>query len=251
MMIVPRLLFFLSMLFGLTHTFVPNPGFRRTSTDRRPQALQSPTLPCFSYTLTRTPRRKAASEGSANPGDGFTFVDLQRELNRRQAEEEMARQRPSFSMQAGEAFMAEQMMLRQKLLKAYVLVYNQGQAEEGVYTLFVEGRNVLRAWEEKTEAARYALMLRTEDLPLGKPTELRMMEIISFCKENGVGLELVPRGRGLQPPSINKPEFDFECVKRETDSIGDRGNDSLFSAQELTRLKGQLENLLEGGEEEA
>ena len=110
MMIVPRLRFFLSMLFGLTHTFVPNPGFRRTSTDRRPQALQSPTLPCFSYTLTRTPRRKAASEGSANPGDGFTFVDLQRELNRRQAEEEMARQRPSFSMQAGEAFMAEQMV---------------------------------------------------------------------------------------------------------------------------------------------
>lgn len=39
---------------------------------------------------------------------------------------------------------------------------------------FDQGRNVLRAWEERTEAARYALMLRAEDLPLGKPTELRM-----------------------------------------------------------------------------
>lgn len=32
-------------------------------------------------------------------------------------------------------------------------------------------------------------------------------QIIGFCKENGVGLELVPRGRGLQPPSRNKPEL--------------------------------------------
>lgn len=37
-----------------------------------------------------------------------------------------------------------------------------------------QGRNVLRAWEEKSEAARYALMLRAEELPLGKPTELPM-----------------------------------------------------------------------------
>lgn len=33
---------------------------------------------------------------------------------------------------------------------------------------------MLRAWEDKPEAARYALMLRAEDLPLGKPTELSM-----------------------------------------------------------------------------
>lgn len=38
----------------------------------------------------------------------------------------------------------------------------------------VQGRNVLRAWQDKPEAARYALMLRAEDLPLGKPTELPM-----------------------------------------------------------------------------
>lgn len=31
---------------------------------------------------------------------------------------------------------------------------------------------MLRAWQDKPEAARYALMLRAEDLPLGKPTEL-------------------------------------------------------------------------------
>lgn len=37
-----------------------------------------------------------------------------------------------------------------------------------------QGRNVLRAWQDKAEAARYALMLRAEDLPLGKPTELPM-----------------------------------------------------------------------------
>ncbi|CAM9500208.1 unnamed protein product, partial [Hapterophycus canaliculatus] len=70
-----------------------------------------------------------------------------------------------------------------------------------------QGRNVLRAWQDKAEAARYALMLRAEDLPLGKPTELPMSQIIGFCKDNGVGLELVPPGRGLQPPSRNKPEL--------------------------------------------
>lgn len=32
-------------------------------------------------------------------------------------------------------------------------------------------------------------------------------DIISFCKESGVGLELVPQGRGLQPPTTNKPEL--------------------------------------------
>ncbi len=31
-------------------------------------------------------------------------------------------------------------MLRKTLLKAFVLVYNQGQPEEGVYTLFVQVR---------------------------------------------------------------------------------------------------------------
>lgn len=42
------------------------------------------------------------------------------------------------------------------------------------YCLGAQGRNVLRAWQDKPEAARYALMLRAEDLPLGRPTELPM-----------------------------------------------------------------------------
>lgn len=42
------------------------------------------------------------------------------------------------------------------------------------FFVVLQGRNVLRAWQDKPEAARYALMLRAEDLPLGKPTELPM-----------------------------------------------------------------------------
>lgn len=45
----------------------------------------------------------------------------------------------------------------------------------------MQGRNVMRAWEDKPEAARYALMLRAEDLPLGKPTELPMT-VRACCK---------------------------------------------------------------------
>lgn len=47
-------------------------------------------------------------------------------------------------------------MLRKKLLKAYVLVYNQGQAEEGVYTLFVEVRhdvNGVNSWNTELVSA--------------------------------------------------------------------------------------------------
>lgn len=46
----------------------------------------------------------------------------------------------------------------------------------------MQGRNVLRAWEDRPEAARYALMLRAEDLPLGKPTELPMTVSVTFTK---------------------------------------------------------------------
>lgn len=46
----------------------------------------------------------------------------------------------------------------------------------------MQGRNVLRAWEDRPEAARYALMLRAEDLPLGKPTELPMTVSATIVK---------------------------------------------------------------------
>ncbi|CAM9690274.1 unnamed protein product [Ectocarpus fasciculatus] len=113
-------------------------------------------------------------------------------------------------------------------------------------------------------------MLRAEDLPLGRPTELPMSQIIEFCKDNGVGLEIVPTGRGLHPPSRNKPQIDFDYSRSSShgqDGGSARGSSSssaaagtgrsrrddssLFTPQELARIKKQFEKSLEGsGEEE-
>ncbi|CAM9876507.1 unnamed protein product [Ectocarpus sp. 12 AP-2014] len=262
------------MLLLPLHAFTPPPGgsFFRSSATAGPQQHTS----SFS--------RPSSADSGSGSGD-FSFNDLERELSRRRQAEERetggpaASSRPppaadaagavhSRGLEEGEAFMEEQMVLRKKLFKAYVVVFNQGEPEEGVYTLFVQGRNVLRAWQDKPEAARYALMLRAEDLPLGRPTELPMSQIIEFCKDNGVGLEIVPRGRGLHPPSRNKPQIDFDYSKSSSqgqDCGSARGSSSaaagtgrqrrdessLFTPQELARIKKQFEKSLEGsGEEE-
>eukprot|EP00903_Cladosiphon_okamuranus_P006959 g6773.t1 len=224
------------------------------------------------------------SSGDSNSGSSssdFSFNDLERELRRRRAEEALGARRRE-AEQAGantaaaaaaatvaalsspgseewDAFMEQQMALRKSLLKAHVLIFNQGQTEEGIYTLFFEGRNILRAWQDKAEAARYALMLRAEDLPLGKPTELTMAEIIDFCKRNGAGLELIASGRVLQPPSINV-KFDFDPSSSSPQGQDGsssrrpgaaRPDDSLFTPQELARIKKQFEKSLEGSGEVA
>lgn len=63
----------------------------------------------------------------------------------------------------------------------------------------VQGRNVLRAWEDKPEAARYALMLRAEELPLGKPTELSLPVSVSYpCYYNLARISVSSESHSLQ-----------------------------------------------------
>ncbi|KAG5187710.1 hypothetical protein JKP88DRAFT_353630 [Tribonema minus] len=109
---------------------------------------------------------------------------------------------------AEDAMMSEQKALMKRMRSAFVLIFNPGQASEGIYTLWVNNQNIVLGFESRQEAVRYALMLKAQEFHSPSPQELKLAELKQFCRESGVGLKLVPKGSGLTPPEANKTDVD-------------------------------------------
>lgn len=111
------------------------------------------------------------------------------------------------------------------LPSAYVLIFNPGQNDEGVYTL--QGRSspmssYVLAFEETDEAERFAQLLQAEGFDLPKPMQWHVDQICSFCETGHFELGIVPTGVLLTPPTHN--EFD-------ADAYGKLSEDATMTAQ--------------------
>uniref|UniRef100_A0A7S3C4A8 Uncharacterized protein n=1 Tax=Haptolina ericina TaxID=156174 RepID=A0A7S3C4A8_9EUKA len=127
------------------------------------------------------------------------------------------------------------------LPSAYVLIFNPGQNDEGVYTL--QGRSspmssYVLAFEETDEAERFAQLLQAEGFDLPKPMQWHVDQICSFCETGHFELGIVPTGVLLTPPTHN--EFD-------ADAYGKLSEDATMTAQ-CDDARERLERLFNNGE---
>ncbi|CAM9647166.1 unnamed protein product [Discosporangium mesarthrocarpum] len=136
--------------------------------------------------------------------------------------------------------------LRSTLQSVYPLIINAGLEEEGLYTLYVGGRNIVVAFEDKEEAVRCSLMLKTQEgFPRSTPRIMPTEELVSFCKDVAAGLQIVPTGSGFLPPDSSKEELGFNPALTEEDRRRATKNQSMFSPEELRDLKEQMNRKFE------
>ena len=99
-------------------------------------------------------------------------------------------------------------MRQHKADGAYVLIFNRGQDDEGVYTMRGEtpascaGMHVL-AFERREEASRYALLLQAQGLDRLAATLWESEPLADFCWRAEFGLGYVPHDAVLVPPQRN------------------------------------------------
>jgi hypothetical protein len=101
---------------------------------------------------------------------------------------------------------------------SYVLIFNLGQPEEGVYTL--QGRqsptSYVLAFEGPEEAARFAELLQAEGFDLAAPVEWATDRVTDFCTSMGFEIGFVPSGTLITPPENNS--YDVEAYEQLKDS---------------------------------
>ena len=101
----------------------------------------------------------------------------------------------------------------------YVLLFNPGQVDEGVYTLIptVNFARIFKGGPEKhvvvfevsTEAWRFAQMLQAEGFVLSRPSAWPVARLVAFCDAAGFGAAWVPQGAHFTPPKLNT--YDMEA----------------------------------------
>lgn len=168
---------------------------------------------------TRVPTRAHAARMTGDDSWDGGFMD---ELN----------SRIRSSQNTGARMGAPEAVLEQ-LSAVFVLIFNLGTIDEGVYTLqgTVEENNAnpyVLAFEQTDEAYRFAELLEAEGFDLPQPLEWGADRVSHFCDQNQFQLGVVPTGALLTPPEKNCYDVEaFDELKNsqgslETDMVRDR-----------------------------
>eukprot|EP00639_Heterosigma_akashiwo_P028559 CAMPEP_0194680692 /NCGR_PEP_ID=MMETSP0295-20121207/11604_1 /TAXON_ID=39354 /ORGANISM="Heterosigma akashiwo, Strain CCMP2393" /LENGTH=334 /DNA_ID=CAMNT_0039566465 /DNA_START=8 /DNA_END=1013 /DNA_ORIENTATION=- len=131
----------------------------------------------------------------------------------------------------------------------FILLYNVGTDNEGIYTLSIGEENIALGWENKLEAQKYAMMLKAQDFFVPTPEMIPTEEMVIFCKDSNCLFEVVPKGSNLTPPEANVPDPEYDPSKVPPPPAwkvaggGARGDPALFSRQELDSIRSDLGKL--------
>jgi len=99
--------------------------------------------------------------------------------------------------------------------EAWVLIFNLGRQDEGVYTL--QGRETrtssyVLAFEQPDDADRFAQLLQADSFDGATPLRWDSHQLAAFCDAGEFEISLVPQGALLTPPSKN--EYDLDAFDR-------------------------------------
>jgi hypothetical protein len=127
--------------------------------------------------------------------------------------------------------------------RAYVVIFNKGTPNEGVYTLEqrVNGSNVshVLTFETAEDAGRFAQLLQGEDFNVvgrgssvsldAQPLAWDTRSIAQFCQRSAFEVALVPHGGKLTPPRSNTydpSKFDSSAPSSQAQRFQPRSGDS-------------------------
>jgi len=96
-----------------------------------------------------------------------------------------------------------ELLQNNKVNEPWVLIFNSGRDDEGVYTLNgrEDEKTYVLAFEQHDEASRFATLLQAQGFDLATPTRWLANRLNEFCSVAEFGLGLVPHGAMLLPPS--------------------------------------------------
>ena len=106
-------------------------------------------------------------------------------------------------------FAAPRDLLHHRDPTAYVLLFNPGRINEGIYTLQGlkdkhDQNTFLLVFEEMQAAQRFSTQLHADNFEHASPTEWSVDTILDFCDSTGFQLAFVPDGALFFPPSSNR-----------------------------------------------
>jgi len=111
---------------------------------------------------------------------------------------------------------------------AWVLIFNAGKADEGVYTLqgaAPRANAYVLTFEAVEDAERFAQLLQAEAFDLATPLRWGVDQLHEFCEVGQFAVSMVPTGCLITPPTKN--EFDVDAFERIHGGSGDGTRDGL------------------------
>lgn len=125
----------------------------------------------------------------------------------------------------------------------WVIVFtNVSDGSDGVYSLTISEENIVLAFQDRTEAQRYALCLEAQEFPSPQVCELDSRELRNFCSESGFRLGFVPKGALISPPEESAVE-DLDKWRGEPPARNGRDDSTGLSAEDIETMKKRLDSL--------
>ena len=121
---------------------------------------------------------------------------------------------------------------------AWVLIFNEGQENEGVYTHSEQGgSDSLLAFESLDDAQHFAQVLQSKGFDLATPLHWSGGRLTTVCERAGLQMNLAPRGSLPQPP-LERRQEDFDDLDNP-----ERGSRDPVRQSQQASYKHWLENL--------
>jgi hypothetical protein len=128
-------------------------------------------------------------------------------------------------------------------MQVWVLLFNANTDNEGIYTLEIEGKNIIVAFEQEDDAIRYAGLLEAQDFLSPTVERIDNDDLKEFCKESGYELNLVSTDALLVPPEKNVDKTDWSPEGNKKDSARPEVEDEIEDPV-IAMMRRRLENLL-------
>lgn len=131
----------------------------------------------------------------------------------------------------------------------YVLVFNEGSNNEGVYSIRLkrtEGKpdkNVVLAWQLERDAQQYGQLILDKNMPEATSVCMHINDVSSFCEKADVLLGIIREGCWVDPPAQTVEKFDWAPDGGTGGEAPSREADGSISGEQLEQMRLQLERL--------
>jgi len=127
-------------------------------------------------------------------------------------------------------------------MQVWVLLFNANTDNEGIYTLEIEGNNIIVAFEQEDDAIRYAGLLEAQDFLSPTVERIDKQDLEEFCEESGYDLNIVPTDALLVPPEKNVDKTDWSSDRDR--NLPESDDEDEVEDPVIAMMRRRLENLL-------
>lgn len=127
-------------------------------------------------------------------------------------------------------------------MQVWVLLFNANTDNEGIYTLEIEGNNIIVAFEQEDDAIRYAGLLEAQDFLSPTVERIEKKDLEEFCQDANYDLNIVPTDALLVPPEKNVDKTDWSADPDKDHSEQD--DEVEVEDPVIAMMRRRLENLL-------